>query len=196
MAYRNLGNSTKALADFDEPIRRDPKDGHPFRERAQLYYRQKKFDRAIADANEAIQRNAEDGKAHLLRGQAYARSGEPVKAGDDFAEAVRLAPADSLAHNALAWHLATSPLDQLRNGTKAFEHASRACELSFWKNAAMLDTLAAAHAECGRFDEAIKWETKALELANKQQAVEYRPRLQLYQTNRPYRQPKEIESKT
>jgi hypothetical protein len=76
------------------------------------------------------------------------------------------------------------------------EHASRACELTHWKNAGMLDTLAAAHAECGQFPEAIKWQTKALELANKRQTEEFRRRLQLYQTKRPYRQPKGNEAKS
>ncbi len=196
MAYRNLGNSSKALAEFEEAIARDSKDSSPFRERAQLYYQQKKFDRAIGDASEAIRRESKDGKAHITRGLAYARTGESVKAGEDFAQAVRLAPADSGAHNSLAWHLATCPEERLRDGPKGLEHASRACELTHWKNAGMLDTLAAAHAECGQFPEAIKWQTKALELANKRQTEEFRRRLQMYQTKRPYRQPKGNEAKS
>lgn len=188
IAYRNLGNSSKALADFQEAMEHDSKDSSPFRERGLLYFQQKKYDRAFADANEAIGRDSKDSKAFLLRGLAYGRLGEHIKAGEDFAEAVRLGPADAGAHNALAWHLTTCPEERLRSGSKGLEHASRACELSHWKNLAMLDTLAAAHAECGQFPEAIKWQTKALELANKRQTEEFRQRLQLYQKNQPYRQ--------
>ncbi len=41
--------------------------------------------------------------------------------------------------------------------------ARRACELSHWKNPEWIDTLAAAYAQNGQFEEAAKWEGVALE---------------------------------
>jgi membrane associated rhomboid family serine protease len=81
------------------------------------------------------------------------------------AELLRLAENSSNANvlNSVAWRLATSVHDHLRDGVKAVVFATRACELDGWKNPAILDTLAAAHAESGNFEEAKKWMLRALE---------------------------------
>ena len=50
---------------------------------------------------------------------------------------------------------------------RAIDHATRACELTKWKCSAYLDTLAAAYAEAGNFDEAVEFQQKAVELATK-----------------------------
>jgi tetratricopeptide (TPR) repeat protein len=72
---------------------------------------------------------------------------------------------NALAQNNLAWLLATSPKASLRNGDKAVELAQQANALTGGKNPNILDTLAAAFAEAGRFDDAMRTAQKALELA-------------------------------
>jgi serine/threonine protein kinase len=67
--------------------------------------------------------------------------------------------------NAAAWLLATSPREAVRNGKRAVELATKACELTEYKNPSIVDTLAAAYAETGDFDSAVKWSEKSLELA-------------------------------
>ena len=68
--------------------------------------------------------------------------------------------------NNLAWILATSPDDTLRNGAEAVEHAERACNLTSFKQTGMVSTLAAAYAEAGRFPEAVNTAETAVKLAN------------------------------
>jgi tetratricopeptide (TPR) repeat protein len=73
---------------------------------------------------------------------------------------------DSLhALNDLAWLLATSPNPSLHNPPEAVELARRANDLSAGRRPEVLDTLAAAFAEAGRFGEAVATGQKALELA-------------------------------
>ena len=63
----------------------------------------------------------------------------------------------------------------------------RACELTDWQDPTCLDTLAAASAECGEFDAAVRWQEKALSLAPPELVAEYTARLSLYRQGRPYR---------
>ena len=68
-----------------------------------------------------------------------------------------------LVWNNLAWVLSTSPKDDLRDGKRAVELAIKAAELTEYKEAYILSTLASAYAEVGDFDNAVKWSTKAVE---------------------------------
>lgn len=91
------------------------------------------------------------------------------------------------ANNA-AWRAATSTDERYRNGDRAIEFAERACNLSDWKSAEYLDTLAAAYAEAGDFEHAIEWEQKSMELAPERAALQKgaRERLELYRAGKPY----------
>ncbi len=67
--------------------------------------------------------------------------------------------------------------------------ATRASELTEWKDPKKLDTLAAAYAESGDFDAAVKWQTQAIALFREDKdRTEGAARLKLYQARTPYRQ--------
>jgi tetratricopeptide (TPR) repeat protein len=94
--------------------------------------------------------------------------------------------------NELAWLLATSSVAEFRNGAKAVEFATNACEQTNWKNADHVNTLAAAYAEVGDFDSAVKWQKEAVNLLTEKepsnQHAEFEERLKLYQSGKPYRE--------
>jgi protein O-mannosyl-transferase len=118
------------------------------------------------------------------------REGQFDRAAAHFAEAARLNPNDGYVCNNHAMMLASCPDANCRDGKKAVEAATRACELTRWKNPDFLDTLAAAYAETGDFDAAIKWETTAIEILTDERSREtFHTRLVLYEARKPYREP-------
>jgi tetratricopeptide (TPR) repeat protein len=117
------------------------------------------------------------------RGDAMLSLGEHAKAVSDYEEALELGeqiqdieesegvetvskPDDGVLNN-LAWVLATSPKDDVRDGEKAIEYATMAAEVTEYKEAHILSTLASGYAESGDFDKAIEWIEKAIEVNKK-----------------------------
>ncbi|MHC4064804.1 MAG: tetratricopeptide repeat protein [Planctomycetota bacterium] len=101
-------------------------------------------------------------------------------------------PKSPLLANTLAWILATCPDETHRDGPAAVRWAEQACELTKNANAVLLDTLAAAYAEAGRFEDAVKAQRQTIKLTTQAGASEqleaYRARLALYEAGQPYRE--------
>lgn len=108
----------------------------------------------------------------------------------DYAEAIRLDPKYASAINNRAWLWATSKVDRCRNGKVAVEEATKACELTGWKNPGYIDTLSCAYAEIGDFEQAIRWQKKALEdpAYQKDESENAQVKLTLYGKKQPFRE--------
>jgi tetratricopeptide (TPR) repeat protein len=106
-----------------------------------------------------------------------------------FHRAVELRPQWPLALDSLAWLLATARDPALRNPTEAVELAERACKVENPAQARRLDTLAAAYASAGRFDDAVRTAQQAERLARQTQqprlADGIGQRLRSYRAGRP-----------
>ena len=142
-------------------------------------------DKALAELNAAIKLDAKFAPALYGRGNVYAEKGDFDKATADFTAAVKVAPADLIAANDLAWFRATCPQAKFRDGKQAVSEATRVCEATGFKNEEFLDTLAAACAETGDFTAAIKWATKAAELAPDDE--DFAAHVKLYKSKKPLR---------
>lgn len=95
--------------------------------------------------------------------------------------------------NELAWELATAPETPQRNGMEALVIAQRLDREARGSDAGILDTLAAAEAECGRFEDAARSAARSLELSRQAGAPaevlrELQARLDLYRSGRAYHQ--------
>ena len=94
---------------------------------------------------------------HFNLGATLYDQGKIIDAVAHWREAARLQPADVIVLYRLAWVLATSPDDSVRNGPKAVEMANRAVQLSPDRQEPLfLDALAAAYAETGQFPIAVQ----------------------------------------
>ena len=177
-----------AVADFGEAIRLDPKLATAYIARGFAWSQKKDFDKAIADYTEAIGLEPRNADAYYDRGLAFGKKKQFKKAILDYSETVRIDPSRSWAYNNRAWIWATCPDATIRDGKLAVESATRACELTEWKDALHLGTVAAACAEAGDFESAMKWQTKANSLyANADNREKGQARLKLYEDKKPYR---------
>jgi len=188
-AWQHKKEYDKAIADYTEAIRLDPTYAPVYVKRGNAWLDKKNFDKAIADYNEAIRLIPTFAPAYRNRGDTWQSKKNYDKAIADYNEVIRLVPGNPGAYNALAWIWATCPEERLRDGKRAVELATRVCELTEWKYANPLDTLAAAYAEVGDFDKAVEWQEKASKLyTDADDRKKGEDRLKLYQQRKPYRE--------
>jgi tetratricopeptide (TPR) repeat protein len=180
----------KAIDDFSYAITCNPGVAGHHLGRGIAWSFRYNHEREIADFDEAIRLDPQFARAYTQRGRAWSNKKEYDKAIADFNDAIRIESQHSDTLNDLAWLWATCPDATNRDGKKALESAKRACELTNWKHAYMIGTLAAAYAETGDFEAAVKRQTEAIGLlADEKEKDDFRTRLKLYQEKKAYRQP-------
>lgn len=99
---------------------------------------------------------AEQGHAdsYYLRGMIYQDRSEYGRAISDMAKAIAMNPDHVKALNSLAWIQSTAKNRKYRNGKEAVSYAKHAVSLTNRNDAMILETLAAAYAEDGQYEEA------------------------------------------
>ena len=126
-------------------------------------YRRKHQDReALSDAESAVRTEPSNPMGYIPRATLYAQSGNYERAAADLDRAIRLAPRWAVALDLVAWFKATCPDSRFRDGKKAVELATKACAVMAWRDPNCLDTLAASYAECGDFNQALKYQNQAI----------------------------------
>ena len=102
--------------------------------------------------------------------------------------AIQLDPKYPDPYNDLAWLLATCSISTNRNGAEAVKLATSACKLTDWKKWYYVGTLAAAYAEIGDFDNAVKYQQDAIKLKPESAGDNFdeKQRLELYSKHQPY----------
>lgn len=178
----------EALAAFNEAIREEPKAANLYLARSHCHNALSNPKSGIADCSIALEYTPRDALAYRTRADLYRRTKQYAEAIADWERAIEFQPKNISGFNGAAWLLATCPDSVVRDPQKAIEYATTACELSEWKDPMILDTLAAAHAENGDFQAAIKWQKHAIKLLTNQDKAEYDKHLASFEAGRPVRE--------
>lgn len=191
LALFTQGNFEEAGKHFAEAIRIERDDALSHRGYGIALGRAGRFAEARKEFSEAIQLNAMDHLSRYLRAGMYEAEGETAKALSDYREALDIAPEYLQAANGVAWILATAAEAELRDGKEAVRLGEFVCAATGYGDPRLLDTLAAAYAEAGQFDDAVSTARSALQSAERAQNAplvqEIESHLALFESKRPYR---------
>lgn len=207
--YNNRGLCRKALKEFDEAIvdfgialEHDSNYALAYNNRGATWIAKEEFEKAVQDYSEAIRIDPKYVYAHYGRANSYWSLHQYENALNDTETSLRLNNSTFHSYNLAAWIHATCPDPQFRDGKKAIKFATKACELTSWKDCYTNGTLAASYAEAGEFEKAVEQQTKAIGLMNSQREStpefektlgEFKERLELYKKKQPYRTEKDKE---
>ena len=184
------GKLDEAVARYNDALNLRPDYLEARSNLARALAEQGRLEEAIEHWQEMVRINPDELVLHSNLGTAYRRLGELDKAIMHWEQALRLKPDHVSILNKLAWLFATDENPKYRDPMRAIKIAERGCELTAYKEPKLLDTLAAAYAGAGRFDEAIRTAERAWELARllgaEELAANINRRLELYRQGQAY----------
>lgn len=152
--------------------------------------KQREYQAAQAALQGALRCDASHYDALAALASLYGATDQPGRSLAVYQKMLSLQPQDLSVANNVAWLMATSQDASVRNPEQAVQVAEKVCRLTQRRLPATLDTLAAAYAAAGRFDEAIRSAEEALAKsdAESEQSRSLRERLKQYQNKIPYRE--------
>jgi large subunit ribosomal protein L23 len=162
------------------------------------------LDEAVREIRTATRLEPKNATSLAFQGFLLSLAGRSRDAVQAYERAIENDPTLVTARIELAWLLATSPDDSIRNGKRAVGLAESVLQLAGGRSVRGLDVVAAAYAEAGRFQDAAEAAEKALDLMRNERGpgrrsvaaprndttaeAELQARLDLYRNGRPYRE--------
>jgi tetratricopeptide (TPR) repeat protein len=209
--YLARGEYALAIDDFTRVLELKPNELSAYLARGNIHLAMGNPDEAISDFTKALDAKPDYAPALIDRGRLWCAKGDPDKAFADFSKALEIDDKAPRVLIAMARFLSTTPEDRYRNGARAIGLTQKAIQITHkWEGmikkqtssevmtferlglAPQYDTLAAAYAETGNFEEAVATQQKAISLLANENSGQHLPafyaHLKAYEEKTPWRE--------
>ena len=186
-AFMDTGYLNVAARHFREACQFAPESSQARFGLGDVSLRQDRVTEAVDHLEKAIGLNSTHAESHFRLALALEKQRRYAEAVSHYREGLGIMPSFIEGANNLAWILATNPSSELRNGQEAVIWAEKCVRATEYKDAGMLDSLAASYAEVGQFEKAIELQAKVIQLVAPTAQRRYVERYQLYQAGKPFR---------
>lgn len=187
--YFELGRYEQAVGDYSRAIAIDASDPQYFNSRGHCQFMLESYDAAIEDYQEAARIGSDSAVYQTDLADAQQFVGRWEQAALAYRKAIAINNKFQRAYQNASWLMATCPVEKYRNPELALSAAKKAMELGGQRTARAVETLAAATAARGKFQEAAKLQSQAISLAPAEDKPELTQRLRIYKGGLAYHQP-------
>jgi tetratricopeptide (TPR) repeat protein len=189
-ALSKKGDISQAIEYYQKAVQLKPDYYQAHTNLAMLLAENGKTAEAIPHWTKSLEIKPRQADAQRDLGMALLQQNKIVEAVSHLKESVNLKPNQPDTLNYLARTLAAYGDGRVHNPNEAIRFAQNACQLTDYKDIGILDTLAAAYAAAGKFDDAAATAQKAVDLAlssgQEERAQTISKRLELYKAGKPY----------
>ena len=193
IVYLRQGNLDEAISLLQAAVDLRPDNSPAHENLAKALLQKGKVTDALSHYRKLLELQPDNIEVHNIVGTVLIQQGRIRDGVEEWQKVLEIQPDNGNAMSNLAWVLATSPDDSLRDGAKAVRLAEQAMRISGRRIPLLFRTLAAAYAERGQFSEAVQTAQQGIELANtqgnSQLATELSGNIALYQERQPLRDP-------
>ncbi len=186
----SLDRQDEAIKAFERAIGIDSRFETAHLNLGQIFASRRAFDKATPHLKISVEQDPSNPEAQEWYGRALGESGKVVEAVEHLSEAMRLAPGSPSSAQALVWLLATSEHPDIPSAAETIAMAEQMARATRRQSPAVLDILAASYARAGRFADAKKSATQAIDLAKEQKkpelAANIESRRKLYESGKPF----------
>ena len=193
IVYLRQGNLDEAISLLQAAVDLRPDNSPAHENLAKALLQKGKVTDALIHYRKLLELQPDNIEVHNIVGTVFMQQGRIREGVEEWQKVLEIQPDNGNAMSNVAWVLATSPDDSLRDGAKAVQLAEQAMHISGRRIPVLFRTLAAAYAERGQFSEAIQTAQQGIELANTQGnselATELSGNIALYQERQPLRDP-------
>lgn len=190
VALEGVGQLDLAIEHYRRALQADSELVNVHRRLAALLASQNQPHRALEHFREVTRLSPNSAEEHHNLAVILESVGEHRQAIEKYRRAIEIDSLFIAAQNNLAWILATHPDPQIRDGQQAVSWAENVCKAGAYQSSTALDTLAAAYAEAGRIEDAIRIASKAVQLARDAEqselVEEIQARLELFEQGEAY----------